>query len=183
MALAEIIAALVDTDLDSVLEGLTQRAIDSVQRELDWYFCAPRAAVETLDGTGTRELWIRQPPADGAVIVSTRSGIRSDWTTVSADDYELGGYGSILEGRGLFHASEWTKGLRNYRAEYLEGFTVMPGDVEQLIIDIVTTAWKDRSTNLGMNSEKIGDYAYTRGDLIASRYWGNVFANWHRGRI
>ena len=183
MALAEIIAALVSTDQTAVLEGLIERAIFAVQRELDWYFCAPQATEETLDGTGTRNLWLRQPPADGELAVYSRAGVGSAWAVVPTAEYDSGGYGSIITGRGLFNVATWTKGLRNYRADYLEGFFVMPGDIEQLLIDIVATAWQNRTTNLGMKSEKIGDYSYTRGDLEGSRYWPSVVNNWRRGRI
>jgi len=181
MALAEILAALVDTDLPHVLEGLTERAIYAVQHELDWYFCAPRSTEEILDGTGNRALWLRQPPVD-LVVVSSRTTVGGTWAVVPATEYELGG-GGLMVGRGLFGVGNWTRGVRNYRVAYEEGFTVMPGDIEQLLIDLITTAWKNRSTNLGMKSETIGDYSYTRGDLEASRFWGHVVANWKRGRI
>lgn len=181
MALGEILAALIDTDLDSVLEGLIARAIDAVQLELDWYFCAPRSTEEILDGTGNRALWLRQPPV-GDVVVSSRTTVGGSWSVVVATEYELGG-GGLMVGRGLFNVGNWTLGFRNYRVAYDEGFEVMPGDIEQLLIDIVSAKWKGRNTNPAMKSEKIGDYSYTRGDLEDSARWGAVVARWRRGRI
>ena len=160
---------------DTDLQALMDRALYAVQRELDWWFDLPRAASEVLDGTGNRALWIRQPPTD-TPIVSTRSTVGGTWEVVAATEYEQ-------DQRGFFSVGIWTRGVRNYRITYSEGFAVMPGDIEQLLLDIVSTKWKSRDTDPGMKSERIGDYSYVRGDLEDSSHWALVLSRWRRGRI
>lgn len=160
---------------DPILTDLMARALDAVQRELDWYFGTSRATEEILNGTGLRSLWLRQPPLAG-VVVSDRTTVGDAWELVDAADYELGG-------RGLFNEGDWTRGVRNYRVAYEEGFATMPGDIEQLLLDVVNAKWRGRDTNPAMKSEKIGDYSYTRGDLEDSQYWMAVVGRWRRGRI
>lgn len=160
---------------DADLQALMDRALYAVQRNLDWWFDQPRAAEEILDGTGARSLWIRQPSTTVPVI-STRSTVGGTWGVVPVTDYEN-------DQRGFFHTGNWTRGVRNYRVAYSEGFTTMPGDIEQLLLDLVSTKWKSRSTDPGMKSERIGDYTYVRGDLEDSAFWGGVVNTWRRGRI
>ena len=160
---------------DGEIQALMNRALDAVQRELDWYFGESREVTETLDGTGNRVLWLRQPPL-GGVVVSDRTGVGDAWAVVDTADYEG-------DTRGLFHVANWTAGVRNYQIVYAEGFAVMPGDIEQLLYDLVNAKWRGRTTNPAMKAEKIGDYSYTRGDLEGSKYWDTVVARWRRGRI
>jgi len=178
MAYPEILAALIDTDLDDVLEGLINRTIDAIQRELDWYFCTPRPAVEVLNGSGLRALWLRQYIVGATLTVEERYGVGDAWTVVPVADYEF-----EAGGRGLFSVANWTHGFRNYRVSYSEGFLTMPGDVEQLILDLVVSRWNSRETDSGLRSETIGDYSYTRADLEEMPGWGAVWAHWKRGRI
>lgn len=167
--------AAADPILDPQIQALMDRALDAVQRELDWYFGTSRSAMEVLDGTGNRTLWLRQPPL-GGVVVSDRTGVGIGWAVVDAGDYEN-------SERALFGVGNWTRGLQNYRVVYDEGFIIMPGDIEQLLLDIVNAKWSGRDVNPGMKSEKIGDYSYTRGDLEDSAHWGSVVMRWRRGRI
>lgn len=160
---------------DTDIQALMERALYAVQLELDWYFGASRLASETLDGTGGQELWIRQPPLNTPV-VRVRDGVGGTWEVESAANYEV-------DGRGLFHETEWTAGFRNYRVDYAEGFAAIPGDIEQLLLDLVSGKWRSRTTNPEMQSERIGDYSYTRGDLESSPYWRGVVMRWRRGRI
>jgi hypothetical protein len=165
------------TEYDTLLDELLDRTIDAVQIELDWYFGPARETEETLSGAGLPTLWLRQPPVDEAdVTVTYRTGVGGDWEAVDPDDYEV-------DGRGITHYHRWTRGRRNYHVIYEEGFTEMPGDVEQLILDLIASKWKGRGDNPGMKSETIGDYSYTRGDMEGSEHWGSVKARWRRGRI
>jgi hypothetical protein len=170
---------------DTELADLMARALDAVQHELDWYFGTSRPAVEVMNGTGGRALWLRQPPLAG-VTVHTRTGIDQPWTLVAATDYESDmDYTQPMTamGRSLFNVGNWTRGKRNYRVQYNEGFAVMPGDIEQLLLDLVKGKWEGRGTTPGLKSERIGDYAYTRGDLEETEGWSMVVARWRRGRI
>ena len=177
--------AAADPVQDPRITELMERALDAVQHELDWYFGASRPAEEILNGTGHRALWLRQPPLAG-VVVHTRTNVGQAWTVVPAADYESDTdyiTPSTSMGRSLFNVGAWEEGRRNFRVVYAEGFAVMPGDVEQLLLDLVKGKWEGRGTIPGMKSEKIGDYSYTRGDMEDTAGWAAVVARWKRGRI
>ena len=166
----------VDTsDDDALIQGAMDRALESVERELDWHFGAAEAVEEILSGTGQRALWIRQPPIGGDPVVSVRSTVGGTWETVSTDDYET-------IGRGFFNVGNWTLGVRNYRVAYSQGFAQVPGDIEALLLELVA-GWYDNRGVEGVKSERIGDYAYTLGDLQATEGWASVVMNWRRGKI
>lgn len=160
---------------DTELTNLMARALYTVEHELDWHFGTSRPAEEILDGSGTRAMYLRQPPL-GDVNVWSRPNIDQAWEAVDSDDYEVGG-------RGVFLNTNWTEGVRNYRFNYDEGFVTMPGDVEQLILDLVAMRWRNRDNDPTMKSETIGDYSYTRGDLESSTFWESVVMRYRRGRI
>ena len=67
----------VDT-YDDMLTALEERAVDFVERQLQWYFGPPRETTEYMDGTGTPRMFLRQPPDDGAVVLAYRSGVGAD---------------------------------------------------------------------------------------------------------
>lgn len=162
---------------DVELAALLARTVDAVQNELDWYFGDPRAAVEVLDGPGHQALWLRQYIVNAALTVEERSGVGGTWATVDSDDYEF-----EVGGRGIFGAAAWARGKRNYRVSYTEGFATWPGDVEQLVLDLIASAW-GRETDPTMKSEHIGDYSYTRADLEETAGWSKVWNRWKRGRV
>lgn len=166
---------ITDSADDDRLEALMNRAIEAVQRELDWYFGEPRATSETLDGTGRASLYLRQPPADGEVAVYERTGPTYSWEVLETTEYEN-------DGRGLHHRSQWTRGHRNYRADYLEGFDSPPGDVQQLTLDLIDAKW-NADGHTGIRSESLGRYSYTLADLQELPQWATVRNNWKRGRI
>jgi hypothetical protein len=83
----------------------------------------------------------------------------------------------------VFNVGNWTEGVRNFRFNYTEGFVTMPGDIEQLILDLVAMHWARRDTDPRLKGEVIGDYSYTLGDLEESVFWGSVVMRWRRGRI
>ncbi len=167
---------------DDLLTALEVRVSAFVERKLRWYFGIPRPKVELLNGTNAPKMFLNQPPADGAtVLLESRSGVGQDWTTVAATDFEL-------DGRGLYAAVgyRWTKGLRNYRATYNEGFTEVPGDIRQLLLTLIVMVWSRRGRE-GLGSEKIGDYAYTNevmNTIIGNiPLWAEIMHVWRRGRI
>lgn len=179
--LASLKTTLTATDADWVLEALIARTVDFVERQLDWYFREPRDAVEVLDGTGLRALWLRQYIAEETAtspLVEYRTGVGGDWTELDADEYEY----SVGQ-RALFNTWIWTRGVQNYRVSYREGFTTMPGDIEQLVLDLIVAKWNARGRDPLLKSETLDYYSYTRGDLEEIPGWKEIRARWKRGRI
>lgn len=166
----------VDT-YDDQIQALIDRAQAIVERETGWYFGEPRAADEVLNGTGTTKIFAPQNIVDpDGVTVYSRPAATDSWTIVDEEDYEV-------DGRGLYVASRWLKGKRNFRITYEEGFDPLPGDVHQLLLDLVSSKWKARGERTDLASEKIGDYSYTRADLEKQDGWVTVKNNWRRKRI
>ena len=166
----------VDT-YDDLLTAMEERAVEFIQNQLHWYFGQPRETTEYVNGTGTPRMFLRQPPDDGVVVLSSRSGVAATWEVVDSEDYEI-------TGRGLYSAFEsvWYRGLRNYRAVYLEGFSDPPGDIAQMVYSVCGALWNRREKD-GYASEKIGDYGYTLAELEKVAGWAAVKANWKRGRL
>lgn len=168
---------ITSNDNDLQLQELMDRAQAIIERSTGWYFGSPRAADEIFDGTGTLRMFLRQTPVSGQpIVVYMRPGATDAWEVVPTDDYEV-------EGRVLYTATGWLRGRRNFRATYQEGFTEPPGDVAQLFLEMVSSKWKDRGERTDMLSESIGDYGYTRADLISQPSWSTVQNNWRRVRL
>jgi hypothetical protein len=166
----------VDT-YDAQIQSLIDRAQAIIERETHWYFGEPRAADQHMDGTGTDTLVLRQAPVDvDDLVVYHRSGPTAVWTVLAATEYEA-------SGRLLLVAGKWARGRRNFRATYQDGFTEPPGDVAQLLLELVSAKWKRRGEGEDMQSETIGDYSYTRADLEKQPTWQTVKNNWRRLRI
>ena len=51
------------------------------------------------------------------------------------------------------------------RIDYTAGFSSLPGDVEQALLDAVTMAYTSTSVDPSLKSERLGDYSYDRGSL------------------
>jgi len=165
-----------DDTYDAELEALLGRAIDSVQRELDWYFGPPRAAEEILNGSGRQLMFLRQPPVgDTPLIAYDRAGPTEEWDVIDVLYYEN-------DGRALLHSTVWSSGFRNYRFTYDEGFLTPPGEIVQLVLDLVAAKW-GRETKAGIVSETLGRYSYTLKDVQETVNWGSVVKKWKRGRI
>ncbi len=170
----------VDT-FDAELQALIDRASEHIENECGWYFRLPRPVIEVLDGTGTDALYLRQTPdPDTALVVDCRAGTTDPWVVVPVEDYEL-------DGRGVFVAGIWARGLRNFRASYDEGFDEPPGDIAQLFLEVMANAWQSRGRE-GLSSERIGDYSYviapgTGGPIEGLDRWESVTNHWKRKRL
>lgn len=165
---------------EASLTALIERISDAIERDLGWYFGPSRAKEEILDGTGTSKLFVRQPPLDeDAVVVRNRSGVGGDWEVVDPDLYEV-------EGRGIYADGRWVRGKRNFRVDYDEGFAEAPGEIQQLVLEVVSNAWRNRDTDpVGIVAESIGDYSYSKGvlQLQNADSYADVRSSWRRLRV
>jgi hypothetical protein len=170
-------------DFDEALTSLANRLEDRIQRRLQWYFGPPRAKTEFLNGSGRHALFLHQPPVNGVVAVHTRTyRVNEPWELLDPAEYELEGRKLLAIGWGV-----WPCGERNIRAQYEEGFAEVPGDIQQLLLDLIqanvtTTSGGDKQ------SEKLGDYSYTiasgnSSPLEGSAHWGDTYHHWKRGLI
>jgi len=163
-----------DTTRDDVLQALMDRAQEAVERYTDWYFGAPRDTSEIVNGNGRPRMWLKQYPVDGAVVAYEREGVGYAWVAIDTDLWEV-------NGREVLAAGVFTAGLRNFRFDYQEGFDTMPGEIEQLLLDMVKQKWNE-GTRVGVVSETLGRYSYSLGDLESMPGWSNVVNTWVRKR-
>lgn len=167
-------------DQETALWALVGRAQAAIERELDWYFDVPRAAIEILDGNGRDRIYLRQPPVltnNHTITIETRYGVGdTEWEVLDVSYWEQAG-------RALFCTGTWPCGRRTIRVTYWEGFDTPPGEIVQLLLNLVSSkVLLDDSGELA--SETIGDYSYTRKDLQEQvDIWPTIVNDWKRGRI
>jgi len=61
----------------------------------------------------------------------------------------------------LYRPSGWPRGWRNVYIDYTAGYATVPDDIENVAIQCVRDLFKSRSVNMGFQSERLGDYAYS----------------------
>lgn len=156
-----------DTDAVALAVDFADRMLAWVENQTQRYFREPKEFVERLSGDGTTALWIREMPVmDGESVpepvlsVEVRKG--GMWDLVSEDDYDLIDY--LPVGPHLLeHVTRWPIGRRNIRVIYESGYDRLPGDIEQLILEVTGHTYRERGKE-GLRSESIGGYSYTRAD-------------------
>lgn len=145
---------------DDVLELLEVAAVEWVQTHTGRYYGAQEEHTEYLDGTGTREMWLRDepwaasPPSVDALVIEEES-TAGTWVVIDTDDYVIRDY-------RLIHDSIWTRGRENYRATFTRGYAEgeEPPKVREAVIALVEHWWGSEG-NAGIRSETLGDYSYT----------------------
>lgn len=124
-----------------------------------------------LSGTGARGLLLPATP-----IVSTPT-VRIDGKTVPATDYEIGRTAGILR-----HRTGWPDGLENIEITYTHGYSQIPGDIADAILEMAEaffnmTAGIEQVTS-GSESVKIANSLINGG---ATSSWSNAVAKYTRG--
>lgn len=85
------------------------------------------------------------------------------------DDFKVYPEEGLLSRRPGF-----TAGRRNVRVDYTAGYATIPDDLAMIATQIVADAYNRAGVNTGLESEKIGDYAYKRASAGAAK--GAVYA-------
>ncbi len=185
------------------VEAVADQALvlDAADRALAWvetqtgrYFHEPAEFVLRFDGGG-KTIWLPEIPASETVesdtvdILTVEVRIGTEWEEKSADDdYELirGPYlweMPRLVYKPLSACYVWPSGYQNVRATYSAGYEpgFLPGDIEQLIVDMVATWYRDRGSE-NLRSETIDGYSYTRwmptSEAGISEAWKSTLEKW-----
>ena len=79
------------------------------------------------------------------------------------DDYEVD-YGKGIVRYGIGFAN----GFQNVYIDYNGGYATIPNDLEFIAIEMVSNMFHNRNVNRSVKSEKIGDYAYTTGEIMSA---------------
>jgi hypothetical protein len=151
------------TDITSVrlfLGSLSLNYTDAeIQAAIDWA-CATvetycnrtfTAAdyTETYDGNGQDVLYLRQYP------INSVTSITLDDDTLDSDDY-------TVETTGVYYEDGWTKSRRNIVVVYNAGYSTIPADLHMICTRLSADLLCMTGQDANMQSEKIGDYSYTR---------------------
>lgn len=106
---------------------------------------------ETYDGTGTTELYLTNWPVDSIDTLSV-SEIEHD-----GEDYKL--YPDIGK---VYLSSGFGTGRRTVEVTYTAGYATIPGDLEQLCIEMVAEMLGQTQTNHALRREVLDGASYER---------------------
>lgn len=147
---------LTDTADDQLLVDLEARAAAWVEEQTERRWHAPAAKVEIVQpkgGSRFLRLGGHVDDPDGDVTLRRRGIYGGSWETVDESEFEREGDKLVAL------AGYWSRGF-DYEATYLDGWTVAPKDVQDLVIDLVSISYFSIGDE-GVKSESIGDYSYT----------------------
>lgn len=107
---------------------------------------------------------VRQGPRD-AKAQSVTLEVWNDCDTGYEVDYD--------EGRVTF----WDD-IEDARIDYTAGYSSLPADLAQVIVAATKAAWDSTAKDLAVQSERLGDYAYTLGDVRQAAAAGLELTPW-----
>jgi hypothetical protein len=143
---------------DLRLDLLAEYALAFLQAETHRYFGSPEERTEYVPGSGTVRLWLSDTPTGEVTVEESRAG---DAGTV-VTDYAVRGR-SLLRSAGR----QWDRRY-DYGCTYTAGYVTLPSDLEQAVFDLVKWKYDDLRRGSGLQSESLGDYSYTRGEVDGS---------------
>lgn len=150
------------------LTDVEQRTVEFVEQQTGRHFGPVETMTEYLAGTGIRRLWLKESP-DAITSVRDRPLTEFDWTTIAETDDD----GWELRGRELLRRNGfgWTT-AREYEVVYDFGYAAgtEPGDIRQLVMDLVKMKWdmRDRSADLISETEGAQSRRYASPDQSTS---------------
>lgn len=180
---AEVRAALgVGPEHETTLARMIKEATATLGRALNRYLGEPVERSELKCGgqrPGHRVVFLTDEPTDpdapDAVLVETRADAFSAWEAGVAEDY-------ALNGRQLITRTLFPPGPGTVRVTYTAGYEIGSGpeELRDLVRQLVQLRWSERGPTGLMQSETLGDYSYTRGDLERLDNWKAVVDTWRR---
>ena len=158
-----LLQRLIDS-ASSYVEKATDRLL--VARDYDKDLIADKENT-WYNGDGTAVLFLRQYPVNSVSAVEINGSALA--AAGDTDYYGSTGY-ALFERQGrLYYANGFTTGIRNVRVSYNAGYAVNTPEREELrelCNALVALVHKSAvKGTLGFKSERIGLYAYTKGDL------------------
>lgn len=176
-----------ETPDPDIVELLIQRATATVGREVGYYLGPPKAVAEFYRG-GVLEFYLENPPAAGAIVLAGSNGVQDPYTDFATSVY-------VVEGRRVKIAPGYVRA--DYRVTYSvgydpEGNPPPPQELAAIVRQMVLRTLESggqiaRGSASDLQSETIGDYSYTRGDVSAAAAalgedWTTFVKRWRRMR-
>ena len=94
------------------------------------------------------------------LIKFTERGFKDGTLSLDVFDQRLHSYTVDLSVGSIYSSGGFPGGNQNVYVDYTAGYSTIPGDLEQIAIEIISNVIKSRSINTQLESEKIGDYSY-----------------------
>lgn len=145
------------TTYDTLLTSLITRVCAWIEGYCDRVFDSTVYTDEIYSG-GKKFLFLKKYPVSAITKIKYKSGSNSNptWTAFTVDDYDL------IDNRKLRRAGGWApgvntvwpQGVNNIRVSYTAGYTTLPSDLEQLIIELAAKKFNQRKSD-GMSSEGV----------------------------
>jgi len=195
---------LTDESQNNRLERLIRRASAKIRSLTNRVFGEERIT-ETVNGYGRTQLMLERTPLVEIHEVSYDSNVLTDYSIHDRNGgmlYRSTGWiwtvGLSPEATGITSfpapSSEEPKFTIDYTAGYLlpsfpdshvenADSVALPEDVEDFCLMLVKSLYSARATDPSLQSEKIGDYAYTRGSPVTSSFFeqqSRFVAKWGR---
>ena len=161
-----------DTSEDTALTELERNAVAFIETQTRRYFGPPELAEEILDGSGTRKLWLSEPPVaedeyEWPLVTVEEVSVPGATPTTIEQGAEDGFEVRIRDREGLlvrWGGKVWRRGSE-YTVSYFRGYAMgsEPGDIRQLVLGLVSLRRNQRGAE-GVRSESLagGEYSYTR---------------------
>lgn len=173
-----------DTTHDREIVRMIDAATATLGRELNRYLGPPRQTIDIRCGgnpPGTDVVYLAETPiTEYPVVVATRGSVFEAYADLADTEY-------ALEGQTLYARSSFPSGRGSVKVTYTHGYPVGTGPAElmDLVLAMVVARWKAGRSNTdpSMQSESLGDYSYTRGDLDALTGWAGARDRWRRRNV
>lgn len=170
-----------DAQLVKVIRGVSQRIRRMAGRNRDTGFQST-SYTEEFDSPIAGELPLTETPVTAISSVTIRHAgsvtrtLASTEFEITSDGKSLRLFGSIGAfwhsggsfNRGFGHPSNrLSHGITRFpqralRVVYTGGTTVVPPDLEEICLEAIAQTWANKGLNRGLQSETLGNYAYTR---------------------
>lgn len=160
------------TTQDSLLELLIKTVTDLVQNYCNRAFVQIAYTQEEYDGTGTKELLLKNFPikvASGFTLEKNNATDNSDsWETVDAEDYFVDADRGVIA-----KLTDFWPAKNKYRATYTAGYerstdtgiAAWPYDLELACISLTAILYNRRKA-MGIKNESVGDFSVTFSDAL-----------------
>lgn len=147
-------------DKDDLLENIIKRASAVIENYTNREFLA-QDLEEEFEGTGSREYPAKQYPINSIAKLSIRTGRLGEdsWQEIDSGSYTFKKDSGIV-----IYSSRFVPRHRMYKLEYNAGYTNIPDDIKQAVIDMTAFLFSTKDGR-EVRSERIGDYQITYQDM------------------